>query len=193
MGKVSDLNQIHPLDCPHVEQVRKAWANQHWYYDKGYIRYWIGQRAAQREHHLVAKNAFGVTISRNVIVRHLDGDLLNNRASNLEVISRSSLFRYDANVNGERIALVCPVCDTVFEATLFRVLHRQTTYCSDKCRSLADRKVERPSAQYLFELMTEVSNWTTIGRMYGVSDNAVRKWARRYGLDLSVCDGRLKR
>ena len=43
------------------------------------------------------------------------------------------------------------------------------------------RKAERPSKQ---ELKKEIENnsWLALGRKYGVSDNAVRKWARAYGL-----------
>jgi len=41
--------------------------------------------------------------------------------------------------------------------------------------------VERPSREQL-ELDIASSSWVSIGRKYGVSDNAVRKWARKYGL-----------
>jgi transposase-like protein len=41
------------------------------------------------------------------------------------------------------------------------------------------RKVERPSYEQLLGELREMS-WVAIGRKYGVSDNAVRKWLRRY-------------
>jgi transposase-like protein len=40
--------------------------------------------------------------------------------------------------------------------------------------------------------MQEIGNWSALGRHFGVSDNAVRKWAKRFGLDLSLCNGRYK-
>ena len=43
----------------------------------------------------------------------------------------------------------------------------------------ARRKVERPSYEQLLAELREMS-WAAIGRKYGVSDNAVRKWVRRY-------------
>jgi hypothetical protein len=43
------------------------------------------------------------------------------------------------------------------------------------------RKTEWPDKQTL-EKLIETTSWTAMGRMFGVSDNAVRKWARRYGL-----------
>ena len=43
------------------------------------------------------------------------------------------------------------------------------------------RKVERPTKEQLAEDIINLS-WTAIGKKYGVSDNATRKWARKYGL-----------
>lgn len=54
-----------------------------------------------------------------------------------------------------------------------------TKYCSSECSKKATRKVERPSKEELIELM-KTMNWSEIGRKYGVSDNAIRKWARNY-------------
>lgn len=55
-----------------------------------------------------------------------------------------------------------------------------STRC-DECNKKLQRKVERPSKEELSQLITE-SNFTAIGRTYGVSDNAVRKWCKYYGL-----------
>ena len=43
------------------------------------------------------------------------------------------------------------------------------------------RKVERPTKDDLFNMINSMS-YCAIGRKYGVSDNAVRKWAKSYGL-----------
>lgn len=43
------------------------------------------------------------------------------------------------------------------------------------------RKVERPDKEKLTELIKTVS-FCEIGRVYGVSDNTIRKWCRYYGL-----------
>lgn len=54
---------------------------------------------------------------------------------------------------------------------------------SDKQReaNIAQRRVERPSKEELSRLLQE-SNFTAIGRTYGVSDNAIRKWCKTYKL-----------
>ena len=43
------------------------------------------------------------------------------------------------------------------------------------------RKVDRPKKEILAAQLLQY-NWTELGRLYGVSDNAVRKWARLYEL-----------
>lgn len=51
----------------------------------------------------------------------------------------------------------------------------------DECNKKLQRKVERPSKEELSQLLQE-SNFSAIGRTYGVSDNAVRKWCKYYDL-----------
>lgn len=48
-----------------------------------------------------------------------------------------------------------------------------------KCRYISTRKVERPSYE---ELKQDISKMSicAVGRKYGVSDNAIRKWLKQY-------------
>ena len=66
----------------------------------------------------------------------------------------------------------CPVCDSEVYGT---------KYCSTNCAQMAMRKVVRPTKKELKKDIKEMS-WSAIGRKYGVSDNAVRKWARKYDI-----------
>ena len=52
-----------------------------------------------------------------------------------------------------------------------------------KCFGITQRRVERPSKEELGSIIGKIS-WLAIGKKYGVSDNAARKWARTYGLAL---------
>ena len=56
----------------------------------------------------------------------------------------------------------------------------KTKLCQ-KCSSLTRRKVVRPSKEELTILLRS-NNYSALGRKFGVSDNAVRKWAKNYGL-----------
>ena len=67
----------------------------------------------------------------------------------------------------------CPVCNGD------KLVERK--WCSAKCRSIGRRKVERPSKGQLIELM-KTGSWSSLGRMFCVSDNAVRKWAKSYDI-----------
>lgn len=46
-------------------------------------------------------------------------------------------------------------------------------------RSIKQRKVERPSYETLLKELKE-SNYSAVGRKYGVSDNSIRKWIKYY-------------
>ena len=54
-------------------------------------------------------------------------------------------------------------------------------YCSNVCAQFSRRKVERPSKQQLISLIQN-NSFCQIGRMYNVSDNSVRKWAKFYDI-----------
>lgn len=66
----------------------------------------------------------------------------------------------------------CPHCKTeVFG----------TKHCSHACAKNSQRRVKRPSREELEELIN-TTPFTQIGNKYGVSDNAIRKWADHYGI-----------
>ena len=52
-------------------------------------------------------------------------------------------------------------------------------YCSDECCKIAQRKVIRPTLEQLQKDLTQFS-MVCIGRKYGVSDNTIRKWIKKY-------------
>jgi uncharacterized Zn finger protein (UPF0148 family) len=72
----------------------------------------------------------------------------------------------------------CKQCgEELFEA-------HQKIYCSEKCRTVNTRKAERPSKEDL-ENLIDTTPMIKIGKMFNVSDNAVRKWAKSYGINLT--------
>jgi transposase-like protein len=108
----------------------------------------------------------------------------------------------------ENLRIVCPNCAATFETHCGRknrssVVERQCLrcrasfvpadarqrYCSKYCGVRHDRTgVPRPEGRKVRErppyeqLLAEVAatSWSAVGRKYGVSDNAIRKWAREY-------------
>jgi hypothetical protein len=65
----------------------------------------------------------------------------------------------------------------------FRRKH-QNKYCSQQCRSNAAKKVAHPSKETLQTLIDSDCSWVSLGKKFGVSDNAVKKWAKGYGLTI---------
>ncbi len=81
---------------------------------------------------------------------------------------------------------ICPKCNKEFKA-----LNNRIKFCSRKCARLSQRKTiiagtdKRPDRETLEREIKEMS-WVALGKKYSVSDNAVKKWARVYGLDIPV-------
>jgi len=67
---------------------------------------------------------------------------------------------------------VCRFCNNKFE-----VSDRRVNYCSKKCHSLSRRKIDRPSKAILSEQIERLG-YVGVAKIYGVSDNAVRKWMK---------------
>lgn len=71
---------------------------------------------------------------------------------------------------------ICPYCKKEFYPT-----HSEQKYCSYECSAKGQQKVDRPEREELKQLIRTTS-FLEIGRQFGVSDNAVRKWCDRYNL-----------
>lgn len=75
------------------------------------------------------------------------------------------------------IKKTCPSCGDSFDTK-----DEKQIYCSSECRIIGNRIVERPTKEQLEDLIINEVHWTKMGKMFKVSDSAVRKWARSYGL-----------
>jgi len=63
----------------------------------------------------------------------------------------------------------------------FSTKNPETIFCSNSCKTYDTRKVNRPTKEEL-EILIKTESFRQIGKMFGVSDNAVRKWAKSYNL-----------
>lgn len=63
----------------------------------------------------------------------------------------------------------------------FKQSKNRQKYCSPSCCSTESRKVKRPTKSELARMLTK-ETWVAMGKKFGVSDNAVRKWAKTYEL-----------
>ena len=119
-----------------------------------------------------------------LILDHVNGVATDNRLDNLRIVCPNCAATLDTHCgrNIRRMRL-CAGCGAGF-------IPKGPTqrHCSQRCgqqsrasraaRS-ARRRVERPPYEQLIAEVAATS-WVAVGRKYGVTDNAVRKWVRAY-------------
>ena len=140
-------------------------------------------------HMIVAEEKLGRRLFPEEVVHHKDLNKLNNDPRNLMIFASNGdhirFHMYDCNegmleVNSNG-AYVCP--ETEFKCVdCGALITRYGVRCKD-CAKKNIRKAERPTAKELFDFLVESKgNFTKAGEIYGVSDNAVRKWCDSYNI-----------
>ena len=153
------------------------------------------------EHVIVAERVIGRKLRLSEQVHHLDFNKVNNSPANLLVVHDSQhaklhmwieslglkpkkhkRYTYADNKRLPEVLSACPRC------AYCGMPMGNSLYCDIRCQ----RKYEalhiqgtlelKPSKTKVLKLLARYS-WCAVGRKYGVSDNAVRKWVRAWGLD----------
>jgi hypothetical protein len=126
-----------------------------------------------------------------MILDHANGVRNDNRLENLRILCPNCAATLDTHCGrAKESAPPLRNCDRC--GKMFRAKHRTQRFCSRYCgmrrvpgerrrgvpRPQA-RKAERPPYEKLMAEI-EATSYCAVGRKYGVSDNAVRKWVRFY-------------
>jgi hypothetical protein len=117
-----------------------------------------------------------------LILDHVNGVPDDNRLANLRIACPNCAATFDTHCARKNRHPIerrqCLHCGAEFVPKYGR--HR---YCSRACgmraRGPSMRRVERPPYEQLVREISETSV-VAVGRKYGVSDNAIRKWLRQY-------------
>ncbi len=136
------------------------------------------------EHIKLAEEMMQRPLRKGEEVHHLDFNRSNNRLDNLLVLEKSQHTKLHNWLRHHVVIKELPAVKPTFCKMCKKPLTTdQIKFCSRSCagQDLSRRKVPRPDKETLAEDI-ESMNWVNMGKKYKVSDNAVRKWARTYGL-----------
>ena len=122
-----------------------------------------------------------------LVLDHINGVSNDNRIENLRIVCPNCAATFDTHC-GRKLRLEARRC--VRCGASFQPKYSAQRHCSSWCGRRharpdggrarpAARRVQRPPyAQLLAEV--QAMGYTSVGRKYGVSDNAIRKWIRAY-------------
>src|SRR3954452_17854692 len=123
----------------------------------------------------------------SMVLDHINGVHDDHRLENLRILCPNCNATLDTHCGKHKTRKhhdrACPACGETF-----RPSNGGQRYCSNSCAGrgeasrraqLAQRRVERPPDDQLVAEI-EALGYLAVGRKYGVSDNAFRKWRRAY-------------
>jgi len=112
--------------------------------------------------------------SITMILDHINGVNNDNRLENLRMVCPNCNSQLDTHAGRKNIQKHYCSCGTE--------KYKHSKNCKDCANKIAfnkQRKVERPPYEQLKKEIEETS-YVSVGKKYGVSDNAIRKWIKYY-------------
>jgi hypothetical protein len=124
-----------------------------------------------------------------LILDHINGVRDDNRLENLRIACPNCAATFETHC-GRKNRLECADRKCLRCGAPFQPKYLRQRYCSRACGVRSPRpargvpkpelrRVERPPYEQLLREVAD-AGWSAVGRRYGVSDNAIRKWVRQY-------------
>lgn len=116
-----------------------------------------------------------------MVMDHINGVNDDNRIENLRMLCPNCNSQQSTFCRGRFFSQPIAKEDKKCSQCNSRIHCQTKTYLCKECNGIKQRKVPRPSKEELEKLVSE-NSMVSLGKKFGVSDNAVRKWMRQYGL-----------
>lgn len=164
---------------------RMLWAGREVFFDGKYPAVWWPDHPMSRRnghlriHRAVAAEAAGRDLASDEHVHHRNEDVWDWSQGNLAVMTNSE--HATLHSGGGLDPVPCAKCGTPFKLTRARMLATAKPCCSRRCAGQAATKGNWPDDDSLVALLAS-NPVTTVGKMVGVTDNAVRHYARSRGI-----------
>jgi hypothetical protein len=122
-----------------------------------------------------------------LILDHINGVPDDHRLENLRILCPNCAATLDTHCGRKNLVTLYPR-SCLHCGDSFRPRYQSQRYCCSACGIRWDRRgrpipgarrVERPPYEQLMAEIEETS-YVAVGRKYGVSDNAIRKWVNAY-------------
>lgn len=152
------------------------------------------KKTAKKLKDIDIKNSFYISENLNQLCLNLKIKSTKNNYENLKKRLKMLNLDFDKNrtKNENEILKLKNKLNIVFKKNNNTSTIKKENYCIDckikilprskrcyKCDRINKRKIKRPSYQELLKELKE-SNYSVVGKKYGVSDNAIRKWIKYY-------------
>ena len=139
----------------------------------GYLQVTLYNQGKCKKHyvHRLVHQAHIGQIPEDLEIDHIDNIKSNNNLNNLQAISHAENI---AKISKPTKTIRCVECNCI------KTYKSKGGMCSS-CASLQSRKVTRPNKDTLLDLVLSKS-FEEVGRTYGVSGNAIKKWCKAYNI-----------
>lgn len=151
------------------------------------------------EHVLVAEQKLGRPLTKDEVVHHIDGNKKNNNPDNLMIFATDSdhigyhngrkAYEQDGVWHTIKPSYTCEQCGKIFERNF--TSKGKHVYCSAECAYLS-RTQCFPSKKELVDTLIDYNgNFWQAAKQFGITDNALRKKCKAYGLPIHSIDYKL--